>query len=285
MKGDDLDGTRSRDSVERVIRIEAPAGDVWRALTDPDELANWFPLEAEVIPGAGGRIHARWDDETWFDEKIECWTPDEHLRTIGVDGGWAGIATDYHLSGERGSTTLRVVSSGFGASDDWQEMLDAFGGGWDFELRGLRHYLERHRGSSRRVVRATVTHDGDVKRCWNRLTGAGGFLHLETAAAPARPDGTDTDASDGTTAPPAPFAAATAAGQVLTGLLYDMHPPKQIVAAVNEYNDALFRLQVLPASIGSTATLWLSAYDVDPEELAGLQASWQTWLEEHAAAE
>jgi uncharacterized protein (TIGR03435 family) len=31
-------------------------------------------------------------------------------------------------------TTLRVVSSGFGADADWEALYDAFGGGWDFEL-------------------------------------------------------------------------------------------------------------------------------------------------------
>lgn len=266
----DIEGGRTADSVERTIRIEAPVDAVWAALTDPDELRNWFPLEAEVEPGEGGVIHARWSEETWFDEKIEIWKTNEHLRTIGVDGGWAGIATDYRLEGDGGSTVLRVVSSGFGADDDWQEMLDAFGGGWDFELRGLRHYLERHRGTARRVVRASTTYETDRQDAWDRLAGPDGWLTIETA--PSEDDG------------PARFAAHTATDEILTGTIYEFEPPKQIVAAVGEFADALFRLQVLPESIGSAATLWLSTYGADEEECDRVERSWQRWLDEHLAA-
>lgn len=266
----DIEGGRMADSVERTIRIEAPVDAVWAVLTDPDELTNWFPLEAEVTPGEGGVIHAKWSDETWFDERIEIWKTNEHLRTVGADGGWAGIATDYHLRSDSGSTVLRVVSSGFGADDDWQEMLEAFGGGWDFELRGLRHYLERHAGTPRRVVRASVTYSMDQRTAWDRLAGPDGWLTLETAP---------------TEEGPARFAAHTATDDILTGTLHDVDPPKQIVAAVGEFNDALFRLQVLPKSIGSTATLWLSTYGADEAACARVERDWQAWLDEHLAGD
>jgi len=267
---EDIEAGRTEDSVERTIRIAAPVDAVWAALTEPEELQNWFPLEADVEPGEGGVIHARWSDDTWFDENIEIWKTNEHLRTIGVDGGWAGIATDYQLETDGESTVLRVVSSGFGADDDWQEMLDAFGGGWDFELRGLRHYLERHRGTPRRVVRASVTYDVDQEIAWNRVAGPEGWLTVETA--PSEDDG------------PARFAAHTDSGEILTGTMYEFEPPNQIVAAVGELNDAFFRLQIRPKSIGSVATFWLSTYGADAEECADVENSWQSWLDEHLAA-
>lgn len=266
----DIDGNRTADSVERTIRIKAPVDAVWAALTDPEELKNWFPLEAEVQPGEGGLIHAKWSEKTWFDEKIEIWKTNEHLRTIGVDGGWAGIATDYRLEADGGSTVLRVVSSGFGADDDWQEMLDAFGGGWDFELRGLRHYLERHPGTPRRVVKASVVYAEDQETAWNRLTGPDGWLTVEIA--PSEDDG------------PARFAAHTASNEILTGTMYEFDPPAQIVAAVGEFADAFFRLQVLPKSIGGAATLWLSTYGADEETCRQVEQSWQQWLDEHLAS-
>jgi uncharacterized protein YndB with AHSA1/START domain len=42
--------------VEREIEINAVVEDVWKALTDANELARWFPLEARVTPGVGGKI-------------------------------------------------------------------------------------------------------------------------------------------------------------------------------------------------------------------------------------
>ncbi|NNF04791.1 MAG: SRPBCC domain-containing protein [Rhodothermales bacterium] len=265
----DIERRRTADSVERIIRIEAPVDAVWAALTDPEELTNWFPLDARVDPGEGGVIHARWSDDTWFDERIDVWKTNEHLRTVGVDGGWAGIATDYRLGPDGAATVLRVVSSGFGPDEDWQEMLDAFGGGWDFELRGLRHYLERHAGTPRRVFQASVRHAGDRGAVWNKLTGPDGWLAVETA--PTEDEGAMR------------FAAHTSTDDILTGTMYQFDPPGQIVAAVGEFNDAFFRLQVLPESIGSAATLWISTYGADGEECEAVRRSWQTWLDAHIA--
>jgi uncharacterized protein YndB with AHSA1/START domain len=38
-------------------RLSHPVDAVWRAITDPDELAAWFPNRVEVDLRVGGRIH------------------------------------------------------------------------------------------------------------------------------------------------------------------------------------------------------------------------------------
>jgi uncharacterized protein YndB with AHSA1/START domain len=45
---------------EERITLDAPAEVVWRALTDAQELMRWFPLGAEVVPGAGGSVTMSW---------------------------------------------------------------------------------------------------------------------------------------------------------------------------------------------------------------------------------
>jgi uncharacterized protein YndB with AHSA1/START domain len=51
------DDHESRDVRRRVV-IEAPPEDVWRALTDPDELAAWWgdDTELDATPGGEGRF-------------------------------------------------------------------------------------------------------------------------------------------------------------------------------------------------------------------------------------
>jgi hypothetical protein len=44
--------------IENEIEVAAPAEEVWKALTDAGELARWFPLEAHVTLGLGGKIMA-----------------------------------------------------------------------------------------------------------------------------------------------------------------------------------------------------------------------------------
>jgi hypothetical protein len=43
---------------------------------------------------------------------------------------------------------LRVVHAGFGIGAEWDEEYDGTVRGWRYKLRGLRHYLSRHGGST-----------------------------------------------------------------------------------------------------------------------------------------
>ena len=48
-----IESTEQGLSVERTLELTAPVDRVWRALTDPEELARWFPDrvdQAEEIP-------------------------------------------------------------------------------------------------------------------------------------------------------------------------------------------------------------------------------------------
>jgi uncharacterized protein YndB with AHSA1/START domain len=44
--------------VERNVDLDASPAEVWRALTEPDELATWFgpDVELDLRPGGGGRF-------------------------------------------------------------------------------------------------------------------------------------------------------------------------------------------------------------------------------------
>ncbi len=244
-------------SAERTIRIQASPAEVWEAITSPVGLTNWFPLDATVTPGEGGRIHSQWDDTTWFEERITAWKPGVLLRTEGVAGAWEGVMTEFHIASDAGSTVLRVVSSGFGDADGWEDMHEAFGLGWSFELQGLKHYLEHHARAKRRVIRASARYSGTMDVAWNALAGPAGWL--------------------GTALPPAPsrLATRTATGDTLTGDVLQMTAPKQLVARLDQWNNSLLRIQVLPNSIGRTATLWLSTFGVDADIVADVERRWR----------
>src|SRR3954463_15291631 len=62
--------------VERNVDLDASPAEVWRALTEPDELTTWFgpDVELDLRPGGGGRFV---DD-------------DGRARPAGVDAGHPG---------------------------------------------------------------------------------------------------------------------------------------------------------------------------------------------------
>jgi uncharacterized protein YndB with AHSA1/START domain len=48
--------------VTREVELDAPPDEVWKALTDADELAEWFANDVELDAEPGGEGVFRWDD-------------------------------------------------------------------------------------------------------------------------------------------------------------------------------------------------------------------------------
>ncbi len=178
------------------------------------------------------------------------------MRTVGREGGWAGIATNYALQGTGGTTLLRVVSSGFGPGEEWDDLLDGFGHGWDFELRGLRHYLERHPGEDRAVAFVRAPYAGSKSEAWKTLTGPGSWFGT---------DGLDRLAVGER------FAVRTVTGDAFCGVVELWQPPTQFVGAVEGWNRALLRVELF----GSRATIWLSTHGAPKADVGGLQDRWR----------
>jgi len=232
-----MSGPTSR-RIEREIIIDAPVDSVWKALTDASELTRWFPLRATVSPGPGGVIHMAWDETYDADSRIEIWEPGRHLRIGFPHHPPVLLATDYYLESEKGRTVLRVVTSGFGEGTDWDDWYAGVGSGWDFELRGLKHYLEHHRGENRVVASARRPFHIDRSEAWTRLTGPEGWL----------------------------------ARTGFTGTELHRTPLTQLVMTVQQHNNAIMRIELEP--VGRHAIVWLAAWGVAQETVAGLAREW-----------
>lgn len=251
--GRDTEASGAGRSAAGSIELDLPRERVWRALTEAAELERWFPLEARVEPGEGGLIHLSWKNEFAGDSEILSWDPPSLLRTTWKWGEGEGEAqvTEYRLEARGGSTFLRVVTSGFPEGAEWDEWVEGTRLGWRFELRSLKHYLERHRGEDRGVLYLRRRVRLSREEAWERLFGPSGVGE--------RPHG------------------ATAV---------DREPPRQYAALVREPRDGLLRLSNEPCGVGGTdaglidTTLFLSAWGEAREGLADLEPRWRDRLEE-----
>lgn len=174
-------------SVAVTVDIAAAPDAVWNALTDPEELVRWFPLQAAVTPGKGGSMTWSWDDKWTWTSRIDLWEPGRHLRLVqdsqrpfDADGGLleneadsARIVMDFTLETIAGRTRLRLVHSGFGYGASWDDEVDGVTSGWNHELRGLGFYLERHPGKQRHAASAGLTWGGSQEEMWRRLRTEG----------------------------------------------------------------------------------------------------------------
>lgn len=131
--------------IEKTLEFAAPVDRVWRALTEPSELARWFPdrvEQAEVAAGADGRFV--WAQHGRFAFRIEAYEPPTRLVWR-----WArdpetplddGVTTEVEWVLEArpdGGTILRLRESGF----QRPEHRESNKKGWDAELGELVELL------------------------------------------------------------------------------------------------------------------------------------------------
>jgi uncharacterized protein YndB with AHSA1/START domain len=143
-------------SHETIIDIKATPEEVFRAITDPEQIAKWFAPYARVDPRVGGEYVISWAPEMQPGGVISVWEPPKHFanyreRSVAfngqgkpVDTGVAQkIAVDYYIEAiGDGMTRLRLVQSGFGPGAAWDDEYEATKTGWAEILKKLKEILE-----------------------------------------------------------------------------------------------------------------------------------------------
>ena len=244
-------------SHEHELEIAAAPQIVWEAITEAAELVNWFPLEAVVESGEGGSITYRWGEDVVGVSRVLVWQPARHLRTSWMepvlppglgDGadepGPRQSVVDWHIEGRGGATVLRLVHSGFGRDARWDSEFDGTRRGWDFELRSLKHYLERHRGRTRRAFWLRQPVSRGPAEVWSRLA-RGPF------ARQALPD----SLREGER-----YRLELSTGDVLEGRTLIHTPPTDFAGEVDGMGDALFRFGYEVCGGRPEAVVWLSSW-------------------------
>jgi uncharacterized protein YndB with AHSA1/START domain len=94
--------------VIRTTELDAPIGDVWRALTDSDELSNWLAddVELDVRPGGVGRMRFPDGEKSVLVTEVE---PERRLSLLwwGDDGETSSV--ELVVIPREQQTTLRVI--------------------------------------------------------------------------------------------------------------------------------------------------------------------------------
>jgi uncharacterized protein YndB with AHSA1/START domain len=262
--------------IEVTLEIAAPVEKVWKAITDPRELERWFPLRARVTPGEGGEVFMSWGPPWEGASRIDAWEENQRLRTRGfLEHGDASLV-EYTLETRGGKTLLRLVHSGFARGSDWEDEL--FGGterGWRYELRSLRHYLERHAGTDRRVLWPKAKVRGSAAEVWKRLLGKDGFTR----------EGSIDGLREGDR-----YRVTAATGDVLAGRVLVNDPPFEFSGTVESLNDGLVALRTHDVGgpdpkDGHAASVWVSSWGAPQKDLEALGERWRRLLDRVEAAD
>jgi uncharacterized protein YndB with AHSA1/START domain len=244
-------------AIEHRIEIAASPDAVWRALTEADQLASWFPVDARVTPGAGGSIWVSWAGAATYETRIRIWEPSKRLQLVEKDvdipaGQPVAVAQDFYIEGKGGTTVLRFVHSGFSPDAQWDEMFEMMQSGWRYFFFHLKHYLEHHAPTRRRMVFARVPVP--------RASSADDWQSV------LRGLGIDPDAAEGDAY------TLTLGDERLSGTIVQRKRPYHFAGTLPDVNDGLLFIEFEPGQKKWHLGFWLSTYDVEDARVQELQA-------------
>ena len=146
--------------IEKELLIEAPIDVVWRIVTEPDQITQWFSDEAQLDLRVGGQGRLVWTGRSSHPIQVEAIDPPRRFafRWVYPEGARAepGNSTlvEFTLSREGANTRLRVVESGFDQID-WSDeakvrTIEDHSRGWEECFARLREFAlrqpEAHQG-------------------------------------------------------------------------------------------------------------------------------------------
>lgn len=147
MKETAAGGERGVPAIEKRLVLEASPERVWRSLTEPSQLASWFPDKVEGLEvGAEAEGWVVWEQHGRYAIRFEeidaprrlVWSWARNSDTPLADGPTTRVEWTLEPR-EDGGTTLRLKESGFTSPEDRAQNVK----GWDHELGELVAQLGR----------------------------------------------------------------------------------------------------------------------------------------------
>src|SRR2546421_5415309 len=138
---------RERGYAHRVdIRVDVQQ--VWRALTETEQLTRWCSPAADISARKGGLFRASVDRVTEFEAHIDVFEPGRRLRLIYLPSpdlprAETVMVDDFILEPLPGGTILRLLGSGVPATPEWDTQYRRLRTGLQQAIIRLKVVVER----------------------------------------------------------------------------------------------------------------------------------------------
>jgi len=131
-------------------RVDIAAGvqDVWRGLTEADQLVRWCSPGAQIRPKQGGLFRASVDRMVELEAHIDVFEPERRLRLIylpcsALPPNDNALVDDFILEQADPGTILRLLGSGVPGTLEWDTQYRRLRLGWQQAMTRLKVLVER----------------------------------------------------------------------------------------------------------------------------------------------
>ncbi|MFB4277910.1 SRPBCC domain-containing protein [Nonomuraea sp. MTCD27] len=151
--------------------VGATPEEVWEAISTGPGIDSWFMGRNEVADGVVRTAFGPFDMPPSTVTGAEPLRRFAHASDKGDDGRF--VAYEFMIEGrERGSTLIRMVTSGFLPGDDWQDEFEAMSRGLELYVATLAEYLGHFAGRAATPLTEFGPPVTDWPDAWKRLNAA-----------------------------------------------------------------------------------------------------------------
>jgi uncharacterized protein YndB with AHSA1/START domain len=155
---------------ERVIdlSVEVPGTpeEVWEDIATGPGITSWF-IPIGVEEREGGEVTFDWGDYGRQSGTVAVWDPPRRVVFEGPEEGGSALAYEWLIEARDGGTCIvRLVNSGFGEGEQWDEQYHGMRLGWQLFLENLRILRTRFPGRRAHARIPTVMVPGPQDAAW-----------------------------------------------------------------------------------------------------------------------
>lgn len=140
-----------QNQIELSTTIRATASEIWGALTDSDELENWWSEDVKLEPRVGGAFVEIWEEDEGKPQrasgKVLSVKLKQEISFTWKEKDWpkeAQTQCTFKISDNKSQRTVTVLHVGWESlpENKRKKLIEDFAIGWKFHLKELKAYLD-----------------------------------------------------------------------------------------------------------------------------------------------
>ncbi|MGF1647196.1 MAG: SRPBCC domain-containing protein [Kineosporiaceae bacterium] len=251
-------------SIDLSVEVPGTPEEVWRAIATGPGISSWYvPHVVEERSGGAASASFGPGPEMQVPGRVAAWEPPHRIVFDGGEGV-PGLAFEWLVAAKDGGTcVVRLVNTGFGDGQEWDDQYDGMREGWQLFLLNLRLHLAHFAGRTATPALPTAAWPTEPHEAWPALLQA-----LGLSAAPAPGTRVVLDPADG----PDPVG-------TLAGTVVDVGD-RRLALVLDEPAPGTAFMAIEGKTAPSSVSVWSYLYGDERDRLAAaVSASWQRWLD------